>query len=111
MAGTLNPNLLLAVPLAPLAGAAIAGLFGTKFFGNMVSRKTSHTVTILGVLIALILLHVTAALRHEVVLKDNTLRRMTPLAMPMSKSASAVSAVMPAAFSNAPTVDSSSANL
>ena len=32
-------------------------------------------------LIALILLHVTAALRHEVVLKDNTLRRMTPLAM------------------------------
>src|SRR3954471_22240758 len=55
MAGQLNPNLLLAVPLAPLAGAAIAGLFGTKFFGNVVGRKTSHTVTILGVLIALIL--------------------------------------------------------
>lgn len=30
-------------------------------------------------LIALILLHVAAALRHEFVLKDNTLRRMTPL--------------------------------
>jgi NADH-quinone oxidoreductase subunit L len=56
MAGQiLNPNLLLAVPLAPLAGAVIAGLFGTKFFGNMVGRKTSHTVTILGVLVALIL--------------------------------------------------------
>ncbi|QYF92400.1 NADH-quinone oxidoreductase subunit L [Massilia sp. PAMC28688] len=56
MAGQLlNPNLLLAVPLAPLAGAMIAGLFGTKFFGNVVGRKTSHTVTILGVLIALIL--------------------------------------------------------
>ena len=56
MAGQiLNPNLLLAIPLAPLAGAVIAGLFGTKFFGNMVGRKTSHTVTILGVLIALIL--------------------------------------------------------
>ena len=55
MAGTLNPNLLLAVPLAPLAGAVIAGLFGTKFFGDMVGRKTSHTVTILGVLIALVL--------------------------------------------------------
>jgi NADH-quinone oxidoreductase subunit L len=56
MAGqTLNPNLLLAVPLAPLAGAAIAGLFGTRFFGNLVGRKTSHTVTILGVLIAFIL--------------------------------------------------------
>ncbi|WP_426209271.1 NADH-quinone oxidoreductase subunit L [Massilia sp. TWP1-3-3] len=55
MAGTLNPNLLLAIPLAPLAGAVIAGLFGTKFFGDMVGRKTSHTVTIAGVLIALVL--------------------------------------------------------
>ncbi|USX28745.1 NADH-quinone oxidoreductase subunit L [Oxalobacteraceae bacterium OTU3CINTB1] len=56
MAGTLlNPNLLLAVPLAPLAGAAVAGLLGTKFFGNVVGRKTSHTATILGVLVALIL--------------------------------------------------------
>ncbi|MGZ3241252.1 MAG: proton-conducting transporter transmembrane domain-containing protein, partial [Burkholderiaceae bacterium] len=55
MAGQLNPNLLLAVPLAPLAGSAIAGLFGTKFFGNKVGRATSHTVTILGVLIAFII--------------------------------------------------------
>ncbi|MGZ9045508.1 MAG: NADH-quinone oxidoreductase subunit L [Telluria sp.] len=56
MAGQiLNPNLLLAVPLAPLAGSMIAGLLGTKFLGNVVGRKTSHTVTILGVLIALIL--------------------------------------------------------
>ena len=56
MAGQLlNPNVLLAIPLAPLAGAAIAGLFGTQFLGNLVGRKTSHTVTILGVLIALIL--------------------------------------------------------
>src|SRR5476651_427215 len=51
MAG-LNPNLLLAVPLAPLAGAAIAGLFGTSFFGNVVGRKTSHTATILGVFVS-----------------------------------------------------------
>ena len=51
----LNPNLLLAVPLAPLVGAAIAGLFGTRFFGNMVGRKVSHTVTILGVFIAMII--------------------------------------------------------
>jgi NADH-quinone oxidoreductase subunit L len=55
MAGQLNPNLLLAVPLAPLAGSLIAGLFGTKFFGNKVGRATSHTVTILGVLIAFII--------------------------------------------------------
>ncbi len=52
MAGQLNPNLLLAIPLAPLAGAMIAGLFGTQFLGNLVGRKTSHTATILGVLIA-----------------------------------------------------------
>ncbi|HEX2530625.1 MAG TPA: NADH-quinone oxidoreductase subunit L [Burkholderiaceae bacterium] len=55
MAGQLNPNLLLAVPLAPLAGSVIAGLFGTKFFGNKVGRTTSHTATILGVLIAFLI--------------------------------------------------------
>lgn len=52
MAGNLNPQLLLAVPLAPLAGSAIAGLFGTKFFGNKIGRTGSHSVTILGVAIA-----------------------------------------------------------
>ena len=58
MAGQLNPHLLLCVPLAPLAGSAIAGLFGTRFFGNLIGRKVSHSVTILGVLIAfLISLH------------------------------------------------------
>lgn len=50
MAATLNPNLLLAVPLAPLAGAVIAGLFG-----KTVGRRGAHTVTILGVLISFIL--------------------------------------------------------
>ena len=56
MAGQLlNPNLLLAVPLAPLAGAAIAGLLGTKFLGNVVGRKISTAATVLGVLVALIL--------------------------------------------------------
>ena len=56
MAGQiLNPNLLLAVPLAPLAGSAIAGLLGTKFFGNVVGRKVSTAATILGVLIALLI--------------------------------------------------------
>ena len=55
MAGQLNPHLLLAVPLAPLAGAAIAGLLGTKFFGNLVGRTVSHSATILGVLIAFVI--------------------------------------------------------
>ena len=53
--GALNPYLLLAVPLTPLLGAIISGLFGTKFLGNLVGRKVSHSVTILGVLIALII--------------------------------------------------------
>lgn len=55
MAGQLNPSLLLVVPLAPLVGSAISGLFGTSFFGNVIGRATSHTVTILGVLIAFII--------------------------------------------------------
>ena len=60
MATTLNPNLLLAIPLAPLAGAAIAGLFGTKFFGTFSSesrggRIVAHSATILGVAIAFVL--------------------------------------------------------
>lgn len=55
MTGQLNPSLLLAVPLAPLIGSAIAGLFGTQFSGNVVGRKVSHTVTILGVFIALLI--------------------------------------------------------
>jgi NADH-quinone oxidoreductase subunit L len=55
MAGQLNPQLLLAVPLAPLAGSLIAGLFGTSFFGNKIGRRASHSVTILGVLVALII--------------------------------------------------------
>ncbi|MDB0569685.1 NADH-quinone oxidoreductase subunit L [Ralstonia solanacearum] len=55
MATTLNPNLLLAIPFAPLAGAAIAGLFGTKFFGEKIGRAASHSVTILGVAIAFVL--------------------------------------------------------
>ncbi len=55
MAGQLNPNLLLVVPLAPLVGALIAGLFGTKFFGNKIGRTACHSITILGVLISLII--------------------------------------------------------
>jgi NADH-quinone oxidoreductase subunit L len=51
----LNPLVLLAIPLAPLVGAAIAGLFGTKFLGNLIGRSAAHTVTILGVAISCIL--------------------------------------------------------
>ena len=52
MAGQiLNPHLLLAVPLAPLAGSMVAGLLGTRFFGNVVGRKTATVATILGVMV------------------------------------------------------------
>jgi len=61
MAGQLNPHLMLLVPLAPLAGSLIAGLFGTRFFGNLIGRTASHSVTIMGVLVAfLISLHALA---------------------------------------------------
>ena len=50
MAAQLSQNLLLAVPLAPLAGAVIAG-----FFGKAIGRAGAHTVTILGVLISFVL--------------------------------------------------------
>ena len=55
MSTTLSANTLLAVPLAPLAGAVFAGILGTTFGGNRIGRKASHTLTILGVLIAFLL--------------------------------------------------------
>ncbi len=50
MSAQLSQNLLLTVPLAPLAGAIVAG-----FFGKAVGRRGSHIVTILGVLVAFII--------------------------------------------------------
>ncbi len=55
MSQTLSASTLLAVPLAPLAGAVLAGVFGTTFGGNWIGRRLSHTLTILGVLVAFIL--------------------------------------------------------
>jgi NADH-quinone oxidoreductase subunit L len=55
MSQTLNASTLLAVPLAPLVGAALAGIFGTKLGGNLVGRRGAHTLTILGVLVAFLI--------------------------------------------------------
>src|SRR3954466_9778493 len=55
MASTLNATTLLAVPLAPLVGSLIAGIFGTTFGGNRIGRGLSHTFTILGVLVAFVI--------------------------------------------------------
>ena len=55
MSQTLSASSLLAVPLAPLVGAAVAGIFGTTFGGNVIGRRVTHTLTILGVLVAFII--------------------------------------------------------
>ena len=55
MSQTLSASTLLAVPLLPLGGAVLAGVFGTVFGGNWIGRRLSHTLTILGVLLAFIL--------------------------------------------------------
>ncbi|MDO9438159.1 NADH-quinone oxidoreductase subunit L [Hydrogenophaga sp.] len=55
MSQTLSAATLLAVPLAPLAGALLTGIFGTTFGGNWIGRRLSHTLTILGVLVAFVI--------------------------------------------------------
>jgi NADH-quinone oxidoreductase subunit L len=55
MSQTLNASTLLAVPLAPLVGAVLAGVFGTTFGGNWIGRRLSHTLCILGVFIAFVI--------------------------------------------------------
>ena len=55
MSQTLSASTLVWVPLAPLAGSIIAGVLGTKFGGNRIGRNASHSITILGVLVAFLL--------------------------------------------------------
>jgi NADH-quinone oxidoreductase subunit L len=55
MSQTLQASTLLAVPMAPLVGSALAGIFGTRFGGNQIGRGLTHTLTILGVFIAFVL--------------------------------------------------------
>jgi NADH-quinone oxidoreductase subunit L len=66
MSQTLSATTLLAVPLLPLVGSALAGVFGTKFGGNVFGRTASHTFTILGVLLAFVL----SALTLQSVVQD-----------------------------------------
>ena len=55
MSQSLSASTLLAVPLAPLAGALVAGILGTSFGGNWIGRRFSHSLTILGVLAAFVI--------------------------------------------------------
>ncbi len=52
MSSSLSLALLLAVPLAPLLGAAVTGVFGTAMGGRLLGRRSCHSITILGVAIA-----------------------------------------------------------
>jgi len=55
MSQTLSASMLLAVPLAPLIGCALAGIWGTALGGNKIGQRGSHCLTITGVLLAFIL--------------------------------------------------------
>ena len=55
MSQTLSSTTLLVTALAPLAGALAAGIFGTKFGGNVMGRRMSHSLTIFGVLLSFVL--------------------------------------------------------
>ncbi|MBP9058876.1 MAG: NADH-quinone oxidoreductase subunit L [Rhodoferax sp.] len=55
MSQTLSVSTLLAVPMAPLVGAVLAGVLGTKFGGNVIGRRMTHSLTILGVLLSFVL--------------------------------------------------------
>jgi NADH-quinone oxidoreductase subunit L len=55
MSATLSATTIMAVPMAPLLGAVLAGVFGTALGGNRIGRKLSHSLTILGVAVAFVL--------------------------------------------------------
>ena len=55
MSQTLSASTLLAVPLAPLVGSLLAGILGTALGGNLIGRRLTHSLTILGVLVAFVL--------------------------------------------------------
>ncbi len=59
MSQNLSAPVLAAVPLAPLFGALVAGILGTKFGGNSIGRRASQSFAIFGVLVAFILSAVT----------------------------------------------------
>ena len=55
MSQSLSAATLLAVPLAPLVGSLLTGIFGTKLGGNLLGRRACHSITIAGVALAFLL--------------------------------------------------------
>jgi len=52
MSQTLSVSTLLTIALAPLAGSVVAGFWGTKFGGNLIGRRISHSITIFSVFLS-----------------------------------------------------------
>ncbi len=67
MSQTLSASTLLVVPLAPLVGAILAGILGTSFGGNVIGRRSSHLLTIFGVLLSFV---ISASTLYQVVEHD-----------------------------------------
>jgi len=55
MSQTLSSSTLLVIALAPLVGSVAAGVLGTKFGGNVIGRRVSHSLTIFGVFLSFVL--------------------------------------------------------
>jgi NADH-quinone oxidoreductase subunit L len=55
MSPHLNIHLLLLAALAPLVGAFLVGLWGTSLGGNVLGRRASHCLAILGVFVSFVL--------------------------------------------------------
>ncbi len=55
MSQTLQASSLLTIALAPLVGAVLAGIWGTRLGGDRMGRRVSHSLTILGIVISFVL--------------------------------------------------------
>ncbi len=54
MSQTLSTSTLLTIALAPLVGAILTGVWGTKLGGNWIGKRLAHSITVLGVLVSFI---------------------------------------------------------
>ena len=52
---TLSVSTLLTIAFAPLVGAILTGVWGTKLGGNWIGKRLTHTIAVLGVLLSFIL--------------------------------------------------------
>ena len=55
MSQSIQASTLTVIALSPLVGSALAGIWGTQLGGSLLSRRWSHSLTILGVFISFVL--------------------------------------------------------